>query len=561
LPKRTPIFVLFGTLAVALLAAFATGAQEVSEDGNPPEGDVTYMGVTTAVHSDISPPLRDIKPFLGGPTKTDKDDPSPKTPCGPIDGYDPVAQTSIPSGSGEAPREMPAPGSAWNAFANVLGYTPPDPVGDVGPDHYVVMANSTIAVYSKSGILLWGPSNINSLWAGFGGDCEANNDGDPVVLYDQFADRWLVSQFTAAGSPYYNCVCLSTSGDPTGTWQRYAFSNGTNGFPDYPKYGIWRDGYYFSTRNTDTGTQGAYALNRAQMLAGSLSRQVVTFVLSPGSTPYYGGDGLLPADADGSTLPPEGSPELFLGTMDNGGPYGAPQDAINIFKFHVDWATPANSTFARSATVPVAAFDSTFTPCAGGRSCIPQPGTTNKIDILSYRQRATFRAAYRNFGTHESIALTQSVSGHNSGTSSAIAGMRWYELRDPNGTPIVYQQGTYVPGATDGVHRWMGSIAMDRRGNMGLGFSASSGSVYPSIRYTGRLATDPLGTMPRAWPPSRTARVRRPAPSGGGTTPPSISTRWTTAPSGTSTSTSHRRVRPPGGCGSAPSPSLAASAP
>lgn len=482
-------------LWITLMAGVASYAQELPQAEEYRGDNIYYMGATTAVHSDISPPLRDIQPVLGGPPRTNKDDPGPSTHCGPIDGYDPVAQTSLPVESGEGPIEMPAPGTTWNGFANVLGYTPPDPVGDVGPDHYIVMANSTIAVYTKTGTLLWGPSNINSLWTGFGGDCENNNDGDPVILYDQFADRWLVSQFTAAGSPYYNCVCLSTSGDPTGTWQRYAFSNGTNGFPDYPKYGIWRDGYYFSTRNTDTGTQGAYALNRDQMIAGNLAPQVVTFVLAAGSTAYYGGDGLLPADVDGDTLPPSGSPELFLGTMDNGGPYGAPQDAINVFRFQVNWTTPASSSFTRSATVPVAAFDSTFTPCAGGRSCIPQPGTANKIDILSYRQRPTFRAAYRNFGTHESIALNQSVSGFNSGTSSAIAGVRWYELRDPNGTPTLFQQGTFVPGATDGIHRWMGSIAMDRVGNMGLGYSASSGTVYPSVWYTGRLATDPLGTM------------------------------------------------------------------
>jgi hypothetical protein len=486
------------TLIIAVLVGVASPAQESPQTAEYRGDNIYFLGVDTAIHSDISPPLRDIPPILGGATKTDKDDPGPMTPCGPLDGIDPVAQISLPTGLGEEPRAMPSPNVSFDAWANLCsGCAPPDPNGDVGPNHVVVMANSTLAVYSKTGTQLLSPRNINTLWTGFGGNCETENAGDPVVLYDQLADRWLVSQFTADGPTYYNCVCLSTSGDPTGTWQRYAFSNGTS-FPDYPKYGIWRDGYYFSTRNTSGSTgQGAYALNRDEMLAGDLSPTVVNFLLAPGSTPYYGGDGLLPADIDGDILPPAGAPQLYFGTMDNGGPYGAPQDAINVFQFHVDWATPANSTFTRSATVPVAAFDSTFTPCGGGRTCIPQPGTTNKIDTLSYRQRATFRAAYRNFGTHESVALNQSVSGYNSGTSSAIAGVRWYELRDPNGTPTIYQQGTYVPGATDGTHRWMGSIAMDRMGNMGLGFSASSGTVYPSIWYTGRLATDPLGTMPQ----------------------------------------------------------------
>jgi hypothetical protein len=482
---------LVALLVVATIGAPTAGAQVLGGASEYRGDNVWYRGVSTAERADVSPPLRDIPAKTEGKGKAERDDPDSElmTACGPLEKFDPVAQTW----KGEVPNAMPPTDASFNAFANLCGgCSPPDPNAAVGPTQVVVMANVSLAVYDKTGAVLLTPRDINTIWTGFGGNCETENAGDPVVLYDRSADRWLISQFTAAGPTYYNCVALSTTGDATGSWQRYAFSNGTS-FPDYPKYGIWRDAYYFTTRNTSGTTgQGAYALNRSEMLAGSLTPQVVSFLLAPGSTAYYGGDGLLPADIDGATLPPVGAPELFIGSMDNGGPYSAPQDALYIYQFHVDWVTPANSTFTRLATVPVAAFDSTFTPCAGGRTCIPQPDTTNKLDILSYRQRLLHRAAYRNFGDHESIVANQSVAG-----TATIAGVRWYEIRDPNGTPTIYQQGTYVPGATDSVHRWMGSIAMDRIGNMALGFSASAATgTYPSIWYTGRYASDPLGTMP-----------------------------------------------------------------
>ena len=286
-----------------------------------------------------------------------------------------------------------------------------------------------------------------------------------------------------SSGPFFNCVAISTSPDPTGTYYRYAFS--APQFPDYPKYGVWPDAYYLNTREGDT-TLGNYALERAEMLAGNPAARVVRFGVGPG---YQYGNGLLPSDLDGEDLPPAGSPNYFIGTQDNDGSYGAPIDAINIYEFHVDWGTPANSTFTGPTTLPTDPFDSAF-PCSG-RNCIPQPGTSVKLDILSYRQRPTWRAAYRNFGDHESLVTSQSVEAQ-----PGIAGMRWYELRGLGGTPAIYQQGTYSPDTV--IHRWMGSVAMDGSGNMALGYSVSNGvDVYPGIRYTGRLASDPLGTMPQ----------------------------------------------------------------
>jgi hypothetical protein len=229
------------------------------------------------------------------------------------------------------------------------------------------------------------------------------------------------------------------------------------------------------------------------MLVGNPAPQVISFLVPPGATPYNIGDGLLPTDMDGSALPPTGTPNFFMGTMDDGGQYGAPQDALTLWKYHVDWAVPANSTFTLANTLSVSPFDSQFPCTPGSRDCIPQPGTSNKLDVLSYRQRPMWRLAYRNFGSHEALVTNQSVEA-----APSIAGVRWYEVRDPNGAAFIYQEGTYAPGVTDGIHRWMGSIAMDNAGNMALGYSASNATtVFPSVWYTGRLASDPLGTMPQ----------------------------------------------------------------
>ena len=194
-----------------------------------------------------------------------------------------------------------------------------------------------------------------------------------------------------------------------------------------------------------------------------------------------------------------GSPNYFVGSQDNNGPYGATSDALNLYKFHADFSIPANSTFTLANTIPVAPFNSILALCGGTRACIPQPGTTTKIDHQGYRQRPLFRLAYRNFGDHESLVTNQSVSA-GSGPNGEVSGIRWWEIRNPNGSPTIFQQGTYAPGITDGIHRWMGSTAMDGQGNMALGYSASNGSnpaVFPSVSYTGRLAGDPLGTMPQ----------------------------------------------------------------
>jgi hypothetical protein len=483
--NRTPFAVAAIAAAFAAPIALAADVPATATRG-------LFRGASTPVQFDVSPPLRSIPPVA---PRTDAVPRAPldldtglEGPLGP-QGVDTVVQSQVGAG------EIPAPGVSFDGPSNISNVSPPDPVGDVGPNHYVAMSNLSFQIFNKSGTSLYGPALNNTLWAGFGGACQNENSGDPIVVHDQFADRWILTQFTAAGPTYFVCVAISTSPDPTGSYYRYALSTGSN-FPDYPKLGVGSNAYFFATREFAGGTTfagiGVYALNRAQLIAGNPAAQVISFLVPPGGTPYNTGDGLQPADIDGMVMPPPGSPHYYVGSMDLGGPYGAPQDALTLWKFNADFITPANSTFVLANTIPVATFDSIFPCTPTSRACIPQAGTAQKVDILSYRQRIVHRLAYRNYGTHESLVTNQSVEA-----SAGMAGLRWYELRDPNGTPTIYQQGTYAPGTSDGIHRWMGSIAMDASGNMALGYSASSPSMFPSVWYTGRLANDTLGTMPQ----------------------------------------------------------------
>lgn len=393
---------------------------------------------------------------------------------------------------------------------DVFGFrvNPPDPVGDVGPNHYVEMVNLLFAVYDKQGNLLLGPVDTGSLWAGFAVEDCTDPSGDPIVIYDQLEDRWILSQFTTRftadpqNDVFYNCVAISQTGDPTGAYYRYAFTSG-NFFPDYPKYGVWTNSYILTSRDFGPTVEygiSVYALEKNKMIAGNPNARAVQFFLDSEVVPIsLMGDGLLPPDIDGTRRPIDGALAPVVGTQDDGGPYGAAFDALNIFELAVQWKANPVASFKLVAQLPVAPFDSIF-PCGvvpgslppNSRDCLPQPGITNGsqfLDILSYRQRPTWRLAYRNWGKYESFVTNQSVEA-----APGVAGVRWYEIRRANGLYSLYQQGTYAPG--DGVHRWMGSVAMDWQGNMALGYSVVNGvDVYPGIRYTGRLASDPPGQM------------------------------------------------------------------
>jgi hypothetical protein len=482
--KRVSVVLTFSGLAALGNRAEAQDAKDTSAAQAP---QAVFRGAARALRFDISPPLRSMTPVTVPIPQGDREDDEEfgtMQSFGPRD-VDPRCQDRLGTG------EIPGPDASFDSFTNLCNCSPPDSDGDVGPNHYVVMVNLHFAIYNKTGGVVFGPVANNTLWAGFGGACQTQNSGDPVVLHDQIADRWIFTQFTSA-SPFRNCLAISTTPDPMGPYFRYEIPVPSNVLPDYPKWGVWPDAYYLSTREVGAGIIGAYAIDRAAVIAGNPAAQLISFAAPVGGTPN-GGDGLLPTDLDGTTLPPAGSPNYFVGSMDQGGPYGAAQDALSYWKFHVDFVTPANSTFTMTHTIPVAPFTSVMpAPCSSSRQCIPQPPpTTNRLDHLGYRQRPTFRLAYRNFGTHESLVTTQSVDA-----GTGMSGMRWYEIRTP-ATPTIFQQGTFAPGLTDGIHRWMGSIAMDRAGNMALGYSAGSAAVFPSVRYTGRLVTDPLGQMPQ----------------------------------------------------------------
>ena len=507
LVRVTRVLATVGLVVFTTALALAEEAREFKEVKQPsataasktPSVGVGILRTDVSIERfDISLPLRLMTPkpvppvgYRGGLIR----DPGPiNSSAGGGQDIDPVVQGSLGNALDGATR-IPAPVVSFDGLPNLSGVAPPDPVGDVGPNHYVAMSNLSFEIYDKSGNSVFGPAANNTLWSGFGGDCESDNAGDPIVLYDQFHDRWILSQFTSpnSGPPFYNCVAISQTPDPTGAYYRWAISTG-NAFPDYPKYGIWHDAIYISTReftNNSFSGIGAYALEINAFMAGNPSAQVISFVVPPGATPFNTGDGLLPADIDGNVLPPAGSPQYFVGSMDDGGPKNAPADALTLWKFVADFTTPANSSFMLTDTLPIAAYDTIFDDCSG-RDCIPQKDTSNGLDIQSYRQRPLFRLAYRNFGSHESLVTNQSVEA---ASAPSIGGIRWWEIRSPASNPVIFQEGTFAPGLSDGIHRWMGSTAMDAEGNIALAYSASSATIYPGLRYTGRLVSDPLGQM------------------------------------------------------------------
>src|SRR5438876_3255851 len=455
---------------------------------------------SNAVAFDVSPALRSLPPRSKGlPSNFVQEIRPERGPVAVDHGFsgDTAVQLSQPTASAIPTTLANFEGLSNQDNFNIFGFrvNPPDPNGAVGPNHYVEMINLVFGVYSKTGTLLLGPVDTGTLWSGFAvPDC-TDPSGDPVVLYDQFMDRWLLSQFTTRGPTYYNCVAVSTTGNPTGSYYRYAFTTGVN-FPDYPKYGVWTDSYVITTREFGPTIEygiGVYALEKNKMINGQPARSVRFFIdgNDPSLLPLVG-DGLLPANIDGKQKPMTDAAIPLVGTQDDAGGYGGTFDALNIWDLTVKWRSTPIATLTLNTQLSTAAFDSIF-PCAPtSRDCLPQPGIVNSaqyLDILSYRQRPTWRLAYRNFKGYEALVTNQSVEA-----SPGVAGVRWYEIRRTGDTYSVYQQGTYAPG--DGVHRWIGSVAMDRQGNMAMGYSVVNGvDVYPGIRYTGRLNGDPLGQM------------------------------------------------------------------
>ena len=469
-------------LFILVVAAPVLGeAQSVVSAGGGPRPEVTY-----ATRSDSTAPLRDLPQLPPLPKvlgevfeRPRKLLPNREGSVSP-DSTDPAVQTSTP------PVGAPSIGPYFEGVGNVNSVLPPDPSGAVGPNNYVQVVNLSFAIWNKSGSLLYGPAANKTLWQGFGGPCETRNDGDPVVLYDELADRWLMSQFALPNfprGPFYQCIAVSKGGDPTGAWFRYEFTISQDKLNDYPKFGVWPDGYYLSVNqfscrfiSCSWAGQGVAAFERDQMLAGQAARMVFFDLYT--TDPNLGG--MLPSDLDGAA-PPAGTPNYFVQVDDNAWSYSP--DQLQMWKFTVNWTNPAASTFSPEVNLPTAAFDSNL--CGYSRNCIPQQGTNVKVDAIS--DRLMYRLQYRNFGSYQTLVLNHTVD-----IGSDHAGIRWYELRKSVSGWSINQQSTFSP---DSYHRWMASAAMNGNGDIGLGYSKSSSSLYPAIVATGRLSTDAANAM------------------------------------------------------------------
>lgn len=433
--------------------------------------------VVSQTKNDVSPPLRQIRakrptPRSGG----SEEGPENLSAFAGKAGLPKMVDGALQVQSGSL--QMPTPTANFEGVA-FYDSVPPDPNGDVGPDHYVQWVNREFQIFTKTGASVYGPAAGNVLWTGFGGICENLNDGDPIVQYDQIAGRWLMSQFagwTDGSNGYYQCVAVSQTSDPTSSYNRYAFFMSNTLFNDYPKFGVWPDAYYMSIVNFQNHSYAglsAIAFDRAAMLDG----HPATFQRFDLPNTYLP---ILPSDLDGKRLPPAGAPNNFA-TF-------SPPNTLQIWKYHVDWSNPAQSTFTGPTHVVVAPYDTRI--CDIPNSCINQPVGGHFLNAMT--DRPLYRLAYRNMGDHESLLFNHTVATSD---VNAYAAPRWYELRNvsnPSQAPTVYQQGTFSP---DGTERWMGSMAMDNVGNIALGYSASDNDLYPAIRYTGRLAGDPLGQM------------------------------------------------------------------
>ena len=454
----------------------------------------------------LSPPLRDL-PTVTGPIA-----PRPEAVEPPEESEAPVAPDVVDPAVQrfEGAGDMPTPLNTFVGLRNQDNLTvagrsarPPDNEGDVGPNHYVEWINVLLAVYSKTGTMLLGPVLGNAVFQNLPATdlCRTTNQGDPLVNYDQLADRWVLSQFAFSIDatsglpipPFHQCVAVSTTPNPMGTYCTYSFLASATNFNDYGKMGVWPDGYYFSYAAFAGATAyvgpAVQVMERPKMIApGCPAAQSIYF--DPDTLPTLANQKrMLPSDLDGANPPPAGRPNFFLASSST-------NNTLQLWKFSVASWLPPVATFLKNQTeIPVPAYDPGIT-CVSSRQCIPQLGTTNRLDTVP--DRLMYELNYRNFGASpppgipantESLVTNETV---DAGSPADHAGVRWYEIRDPNGTPVAFQAATYAP---DAHHRWMASAAQDKLGNIAVGYSVSSTAIYPAIRYAGRLVSDPLNQL------------------------------------------------------------------
>jgi hypothetical protein len=342
---------------------------------------------------------------------------------------------------------------------------PADTTGAAGPRHYIQWVNTAFGIFEKdTGKLVYGPADGSILWKGFGGRCEATDDGDPIIRFDALANRWILTQFAIEkGPPFAQCIAVSATDDPLGKYHRYEYS--FNDLNDYGKLGIWPDGYYatfnmFSMPSEQFLGTNLCVFERLAMLKGETARVLCDLRADA--------VGALPVDLDGTNPPPVGSPGYFVGLGAN---------ELLFWRMQPKWNGQAQ--ISDPIAVPVKSFDF---PCD---LCIEQPNTVNKLSTVA--DRLMFRASYRNWPTHESLVLNHTVRGPGS-----RIGIKWYEIRSLASHPKVHQEGTFAP---DSIARWIGSIASDKTGGIVLAYNVAASSQFPSIRATGRGPSDPTGAL------------------------------------------------------------------
>jgi Big-like domain-containing protein len=462
--RRSTLAVLVCAFAVLLTENARVYAQ--AGGGTPARSSRTPV-VTYPLEFAVTPPVRELPP---GRTKengvTERPLHRPFLRSGNV--ADPVIQTATPTfASAQGVNQWEGLGAGYPGFT--ITAVPPDPNIAVGPNHIVQWVNNAFVVFNKQGTQIQAPISDGTFWGSLSTCNQLGGFSDPIVQYDRMADRWIIGEVAIPLLPplvgqFAQCFAVSTTSDPTGSYYIWAYGFGSD-LNDYPKISVWPDGYYvtFNIFNSSGAFVGpeACAWDRNAMLQGVHAPAFVCFQLNGAQFAS-----LLPSDLDGATLPPAGSPNYFM-NMDPS------SSALNMWSFHANFTSPQSSTFVGPVSIPgVAPFTS---PCLDTQDCIPQPGTTMKLDALG--DRLMYRLAYHNFGDHASI-----VANHTVLTPGGNTAVRWYEVRNPGPTPTIFQQGTFAP---DNDNRWMASIAMDKSGNIGVGYSVGSDLTYPSIRITG----------------------------------------------------------------------------
>ncbi len=456
-------------LYVLILLLSAINISNAQEAGLKPTVD-------HAVYFDISPPLRDM--MQSGPGQLDaswKDGVvpnhiNPNLGTGQWQGTSGIYDPGLQDHNGLLPSDTTI--QNFEGMPNVSGAVPPDTHGEVGLNQFFQVVNCAYSIYNKSGNKIFGPLASSNVWNGMPYNA---NSGDAIVLYDEQANRWLFSQFSlpngSSTPPFYQMIAVSQTPDPMGSWYRWQYV--FYAMPDYPKFGVWPDAYYMSANLFGSSSwSGAYSYDRTAMIAGNPDAARISFELPAGADGYVS---LLPSDCDG-TFPAMGTPNYYTYICTGG------THKLGVYEFHSDWVTPGNSTFGNRVYLNVNNFSLNGDAGHG----IPQLGSDKKLETLA--DRLMYRQQYRKFNGYSSMVLNHTVDG-----TAGTAGVRWYELRNLGSSWTVYQQGTYSPA--DNNSRWMGSIAQDTAGTIAMGYSVSGSGIFPAIRYTGRLKTDPLNLM------------------------------------------------------------------